>query len=92
MTQVKYISLANGDIQFIKRGDPPMVVPGYEVDAGDPYIFHPVLPPCQYRTFKLLVLSCCPSGKNVRHCTKFGFLSMPPETCISCVKMGLDQK
>lgn len=84
------MSLPDGSIQFITRGLPPTEVPGYEVDEGDIYLFHPILTPCQARIFKQMNdSSCCPTGRKVRHCTKFGYYSMPASTCKACEKQGL---
>lgn len=88
---MRYITHGNGDIQFIHRGNPPMVVPGYEPDDGDPYLFHPILPPCNYRKMVLLVLSCCPNGKQVKQCTKHGYIALLPEICKICVENGQNQ-
>jgi len=41
--------LPNGDMYAPHRGRPPPCPEGYYRDAGDPFIFHPVVDPCDYR-------------------------------------------
>lgn len=85
----RFIELGDGSIQFPMNGPPPMIVPGYEVDPGDPYRFHLELEPCAARTFKnVKVGNCCPEGRNVRHCTKFNLVAMTPPHCKNCVEKG----
>lgn len=88
VTKLRYITHLDGSIEFPHRGSPPKNVEGYTVDPGDPFHFHLILPECPHRTFKKMVLKCCPEGKTVRHCTKFGFLAMSAQTCIGCVDKG----
>lgn len=50
------------------RGSPPPAPDGYERDAGDPFLFHPRLDPCENRIQKIFESRCC--GKYVRtYCT-----------------------
>jgi len=83
-----FISLPNGSIQFIKRGIPPDEIPGFEVDPGDSYLFHPVLPPCAARTYVTIEGDCCPISRHMRHCTKYGFYQMTPLQCKTCYAEG----
>ena len=85
----RFITQMDGTLQFVKRGLPPDELPGYEADPNDPYLFHPILPPCAARTYKNLDNSdCCPIGRHLRHCSKFGYYSMTPETCKMCAEAG----
>lgn len=84
----RYLTYIDGSIEFIKRGLPPTEVPGFEVDPGNPYIFRPILPPCKRRTTVKVPTPCCPEGKEVVACEKFGFIYMTPQCCINCDKDG----
>ena len=85
----KYYTTKDGRIQFIKKGLPPESIPGYEVDPGDPYMFHPILVPCAARTYRNMgEAECCPIGRFIRHCSKFHYYNMTPEMCSSCAEAG----
>ncbi len=92
MGALRFITAPDGSLQFLKRGMPPEEMPGYEPDPGDPYMFHPILAPCAARIYKNFVDSeCCPIARHVRHCTKYGYYQMTPETCKSCSDQNLHQ-
>jgi hypothetical protein len=40
----------NGDLLFPKRGEAPRAIQGYKQDKGDPFIYHPILKPCIFRS------------------------------------------
>lgn len=87
---MRYFKLPDGSVQFIARGLPPEELSGYVVDEHDPYIFHPILPPCAARVYKDLPgKECCHAAKNVRHCTKYGYIAMTAETCFSCAAQNM---
>lgn len=82
----------NGDISFKRRGQPPMVVPGFEPDLGDPYLFHPILPPCKRRgLITLPPCNNCPKGKTVPHCSKYNYIGVIVEQCIDCGNKDLNE-
>jgi hypothetical protein len=88
---LRMISHLNGDIEFVKRGPAPMVVPGYEPDEGDPYVFHPIMPACTARTFKKITSGCCPEGREVLFCIKYNLLAVMPSKCVDCAKKNQHQ-
>jgi len=85
---MRFYTLPGGAIQFIHRGLPPMEVPGYEVDPGDPYIFHPVVAPCVHRVPLKITTPCCPEGKEIRFCDKFKYYNVLSSQCMDCIRLG----
>lgn len=83
-----FIRNYDGSITFKKRGMPPMEVPGFEVDEGDPYHFIPILPECEHRGTTKIKIPCCPQMIEVSHCKRYNFMQMPPAQCINCAKEG----
>jgi hypothetical protein len=83
-----YSILVDGSIIFPHRGNPPMEVPGFEVDPGDPYRFFPVLPACKKRVFKKLQVPCCKDLMNITCCEKYDIPMVTPQYCFECARLG----
>lgn len=73
--------LPSGDIFFPRRGSIPECPTGYVRDAGDPWLFHPVLNGCKYRSDK--VDKACNCGKMVLWCTRDN-IQIVRSRCVSC--------
>lgn len=63
MTQFRKIS--NGFLIAPRRGEIPTPPDGYEVAVGDPFVFLPVLPNCDYRERRIIQRSCCGAMERV---------------------------
>lgn len=74
--------MSDGSIVFPKRGKPPMIVPGFYQDGGDPYLWHPDFIDCVYRCKKDLVLPCGRLSMNW-YCELFQKI-ITPKTCEEC--------
>ena len=71
----------NGDVALPHRGNPPQLIPeGYTRDAGDPYLFHPILPTCLKRVIRKISTTCCGTTPAV-FC---GMQVISPRKCIGC--------
>ena len=55
----KFRTIQDGYMLAPRRGPAPEPPEGYEVAAGDPYIFLPKLPLCGNRAKKYIKRSCC---------------------------------
>jgi len=63
------VILVNGDLIFPTRGKPPKEVKGYNVDTKNPYVFHPIMPECEFRKEEVHTVPCC-AGRPYSTCTK----------------------
>jgi len=78
---VNYRKLPDGTLLAPRRGRPPAVPDGYERDAGDAYIFLPVLESCDYRITEIKADGCC--EKVFRTCEVVD-RQVTRSTCIQC--------
>lgn len=79
---MSYMTFEDGTIAFPRRGPPPANVPGYEREAGDPYIFHPIEEPCTHRQNTLVR---CPRGnyRVISFCV-LKAVNLTPKICQGC--------
>jgi len=55
----RYRTLFNGDIVFPKKGNiHPKAPEGFMPDPADPWIMHPIMKECKYRTYKNIPTPC----------------------------------
>jgi len=74
--------IQNGYLEADRTKSPPARVPGYEAAFGDPYVFLPELPACDFRTKKLVVESCCGATEKT-HCSELDAF-VTREQCLKC--------
>ena len=61
---MNYRKLPDGKLLAPRRGGPPAVPDGYERDAGDAYVFVPVLASCDFRIIDIIQDGCCEKRKQ----------------------------
>jgi len=83
MPSIKLRLLKNGDKFAPHRGKPPACPDGYERDAGDPFLFHPIIEPCNYRSEKSIPRKCCRTDKVVMWC-KRDDVEITSLNCMKC--------
>ncbi len=72
---------SEGVLTFPHRGKPPLPIVGYIQDAGDPFVFKPILCPCKHRTSKWK--NVCGGMRQQMDCGKFKIL-ITAKDCLVC--------
>ena len=70
------------------RGKPPACPDGYVRSKGDPYVFNPVLEPCEYRSEKRIPQKCCRNDRIIMWCK----LKDKKITALNCMECQLECK
>lgn len=81
---VRFLRIHGGRLEAVRRGSPPPAPAGYEQSSYDPFIYIPILAPCQYRSEIMEVNVSCGCSKGMAlFCNHFNHKVLPQE-CRKC--------
>jgi len=78
-------TMSNGTKFAPHRGKPPACPDGYVRSKGDPFVFYPILEPCEYRGEKRTPQKCCRNDRVVTWC-KRDDKEINAKICILCME------